>query len=209
MVVGPGGEIAAGEEGRSRLRASHGDREHVIDTLKAAYVYGLVTKDEFDARVGQTFASRTYAELALATADIPAWLAAAQLPREPARESRNAPAVSSVRSGDRAVIATATFTGLALVAALFFAMPASGVLLLGAVASTAVSAAVLIRAHILGSRNGKRSGGQRPPRGAIDCGPRAAGRAASAERLPHSHKPQRLTRTDAARSLLPRPQLSR
>jgi hypothetical protein len=27
-------------------------------------VHGLVTKDEFDARVSQTFASRTYAELA-------------------------------------------------------------------------------------------------------------------------------------------------
>jgi hypothetical protein len=167
MVVGPGDEIAAGEAGRSRLRASHGDREHVIETLKAAYVYGLVTKDEFDARVGQTFASRTYAELASATADIPAGLAAARQPLGPARDIRHAPAVARVRSGDRAVIATATFTGLTLVAALFFAMPVSGVLLLGAVGSTAVSAAVLIRAHILGSRNGKRSGGQRPRRGAI------------------------------------------
>ena len=31
--------------------------------LKAAFVQGRVTKDEFDARVGQAFASRTYAEL--------------------------------------------------------------------------------------------------------------------------------------------------
>jgi Domain of unknown function (DUF1707) len=70
-------EIAAGGD-RGRLRASHADREHVIDTLKAAYVYGLVIKDEFEARVSQTLASRTHAELALVTADFPAGLAAAQ-----------------------------------------------------------------------------------------------------------------------------------
>ena len=99
MVVGPGDETAPREQGRSHLRASHADREHVIDTLKAAYVYGLVTKDEFDSRVSQTFASRTYAELALATADIPAGLAAAHLPLGPARARRNSPAVASIRSG--------------------------------------------------------------------------------------------------------------
>jgi uncharacterized protein DUF1707 len=72
-------EMAAGG-GRGRLRASHADRERVIGTLKAAYAYGLVTKDEFDARVSQTFAARTYAELAVITADIPAGLAPAPPP---------------------------------------------------------------------------------------------------------------------------------
>ena len=33
------------DSGRGRLRASDADREHVVGTLKAAYVYGLVTKD--------------------------------------------------------------------------------------------------------------------------------------------------------------------
>jgi len=70
--------------GHSHLRASDADREHVIDTLKAAYVYGLVTRDEFDARVSQTFAARNHAELALVTADIPAGLAAASSPPRPA-----------------------------------------------------------------------------------------------------------------------------
>jgi hypothetical protein len=66
-------EMAA-DSGRGRLRASDADREHVVGTLKAAYVHGLVTKDEFDARVSQTFAARTYAELALITAGIrPGW----------------------------------------------------------------------------------------------------------------------------------------
>ena len=45
--------------GHGHLRTSRADRERVIGLLKAAYVYGLVTKDEFDERVGQTFASRT------------------------------------------------------------------------------------------------------------------------------------------------------
>ena len=68
-MVGPGDEIAAG---RGHLRASHADREQAIGTLKAAYVAGMLAKDEFDLRVGQTLASRTYAELTALTADLPA-----------------------------------------------------------------------------------------------------------------------------------------
>jgi len=52
----PEHQMAAGD-GRGRLRASDADREHVIDALKAAYVYGLVTGDEFDARISKTFAA--------------------------------------------------------------------------------------------------------------------------------------------------------
>mgnify|MGYP003907948353 CR=1 FL=1 len=62
------------------MRASHADREQVIETLKAAFVQGRLDRDEFDLRVGQTFASRTYAELAALTAGIPARLAAAKPP---------------------------------------------------------------------------------------------------------------------------------
>ncbi len=72
-MAGPGEEIAAGA-GRGRLRASRADREHVIETLKAAFVQGLLGKDEFEARVGQTLAARTYAELATLTACIPVGL---------------------------------------------------------------------------------------------------------------------------------------
>jgi hypothetical protein len=70
--------MAAAMAGRGRLRAPHADREHVIDVLKNAFVHGLLTKDEFDVRVAQTFASTTYAELAAPTADIPAGLAGAR-----------------------------------------------------------------------------------------------------------------------------------
>ena len=38
VMAGPGDEIAAGAGGRSYLRASHADREQVIDVLKAAFV---------------------------------------------------------------------------------------------------------------------------------------------------------------------------
>jgi hypothetical protein len=69
--------------GRGHMRASHADREHVIDTLKAAFVQGRLTKDELDQRVGQAFASKTHAELAVLSADLPAGSAGS--PSQPAR----------------------------------------------------------------------------------------------------------------------------
>jgi len=87
-----GDEIAAGAAGRSRLRASHADREQVIGMLKAAYVQGRLAKDELDARVSQTFAARTYGELAAVTADLPSGLITAPPPCKPAR-ARTRPAV--------------------------------------------------------------------------------------------------------------------
>jgi hypothetical protein len=59
----------AGELGR--LRTSRADRERAIDVLKTAFSQGRLTKDEFDLRVGQVFASRTYADLATVMADLP------------------------------------------------------------------------------------------------------------------------------------------
>ncbi len=78
MAAGQGDDLAGA--GRGRLRASHADRERVIGTLKAAFVQGRLAKDEFDLRVGQAFASRTHAELASVTADLPAERAAAPPP---------------------------------------------------------------------------------------------------------------------------------
>jgi hypothetical protein len=76
---------------RSRFRASHADRDQVVEVLKAAFVQGRLTKDELDARVGQTFASRTYAELAVITADIPGGLAAGLAAAGPRRRPGRAP----------------------------------------------------------------------------------------------------------------------
>ena len=86
----PGDETAAAAGGRDRLRASHADREQVIDALKAAFVQGRLDKGELDARVGQAFASRTCAELAALTGDIPAGPAASPPPREPDRAQARA-----------------------------------------------------------------------------------------------------------------------
>lgn len=79
MIAGAGGETPP-----SRLRPSPADRERVVDTLKAAFVQGRLAKDEFDARVGRAFSSRTYADLAEITADIPSELAGPP-PRSSAR----------------------------------------------------------------------------------------------------------------------------
>jgi hypothetical protein len=42
---------------RGQLRTSDADRERAIDVLKAAFVQGLLNKDEFSLRVGQVIAS--------------------------------------------------------------------------------------------------------------------------------------------------------
>jgi hypothetical protein len=74
----PGDEAAAGAAGR--LRVSHADRDQVIDGLKAAFVAGRLDHDEFGQRVGRALVSRTYADLAALTADLPAWRPVAQPP---------------------------------------------------------------------------------------------------------------------------------
>src|SRR5258708_18048935 len=77
--------MAAGAAARGRLRAADADREQVIDTLKAAFVQGWLTKDELGARAGQVLASRPYGPLSAITADIPAVLIEAQPPPTPAQ----------------------------------------------------------------------------------------------------------------------------
>jgi putative transcriptional regulator len=73
------------QEGCGGLRASDADREQAIDVLKAAFVRDRLARTEFEARVGQALASRTYAELAAATGGIPGRLTADQPPGTPTR----------------------------------------------------------------------------------------------------------------------------
>src|SRR5258708_17123502 len=69
MAVSPGyGMTPAGD---GRMRASTADRDRAVDVLKAGFAEGRLTKDEYDARVSQAYAARTYAELAMVTADLP------------------------------------------------------------------------------------------------------------------------------------------
>ena len=88
-MPGPEHEITAtAGRSRSHLRASRADREQLIGTLKTAFVQGRLTEDELDARVGLVYASRTYAELAEVTGDIPAELTRAKSPRDPWRATK-------------------------------------------------------------------------------------------------------------------------
>jgi hypothetical protein len=64
--------MEAAAAGPGDMRASHADRERVIDTVKAAFARGQLTAGELDAR--------TYAELTAVTLSIPA---ASDLARPP------------------------------------------------------------------------------------------------------------------------------
>jgi DUF1707 SHOCT-like domain len=92
MAPGPGDELEAA--GRGHLRASHADREQVIEVLKAAFVQGRLAKEDFDVRVGQVLASRTYADLAVVTA-LPAGAAASRPPQTRSRARARKPVNNS------------------------------------------------------------------------------------------------------------------
>ena len=151
-----------GDAGHGRLRASHADRDGVIDALKSAYVLGFVTKDEFDTRVTQTLAARTYAELAGVTTDLPAWLVEAQPPLG------RAPARAALRPADRAIAAFALLAAVALAAAL---VSDDGWLALGAVGS-ALASLLVMAAQMRTARRPRQPGGRRPgqPPGRNDAG---------------------------------------
>ena len=106
-MAGLGDEPVAGADGCGHVRAAHADRERVIETLKAAFAAGRLHRDEFDLRLSQTFASRTYAELSAVTADIPAGMTTAN-PTAPARTQAEQPARWP---GPLLAVATAAYAG--------------------------------------------------------------------------------------------------
>ncbi|HUN33906.1 MAG TPA: DUF1707 domain-containing protein [Trebonia sp.] len=161
MMAGPGDEMSAGAGGRGHLRASHADRERVIGVLKTAFIQGMLAKDELDLRVGQTLASRTYADLAALTADLPAGLPPARSPR-PARAQGRKPVV---RPGRVIAVSTGLYAG-AWGYALFLS-PHGGnntwappLLLQGFMVYLGVL--LICVGAILVSRQDRRSGGQPP-----------------------------------------------
>jgi hypothetical protein len=64
---GAGHEVA-----RSDLRASHEDRDKVVELLRVSAGDGRLTADELDARLDRALTARTYGELAELVADLPA-----------------------------------------------------------------------------------------------------------------------------------------
>ena len=167
MIAGPGDERAAGKgRGRGELRASHADREQAIEVLKDAFAQGRLTRDELDSRVGQAFASRTYAELAAVTADIPAWPAIASPPREPARAWNRAPGTHPLRNG-------ALVSGVGVIIAAAAALggpiynvndPIAAPLLILAAFIVIVVVPLVMLAAVTTAWEQRRSSKQRPPR---------------------------------------------
>ena len=150
MTAEPEDQMAVAAAGQSRLRASRADREHVIDMLKAAFVYGRVTKDEFDTRAGQAFASRTYADLAAVTADIPARQIADQPPGNPAR-AQGRPTMSHAAKARLGVV-----VALAMMTVVTFTPGGPALLLF---APLCLAALMVAAAQILASQHEKRSRG--------------------------------------------------
>jgi hypothetical protein len=54
------------------VRASHGDREHVMGLLQEAYAQGRITVDEFGDRTDRAGAAKTVGDLRPLVADLPA-----------------------------------------------------------------------------------------------------------------------------------------
>jgi hypothetical protein len=164
--------VTAGREhgqeaaGRGHLRASHADRDQVIGILKAAYVQGRLTKDEFDLRVGQTLAARTYADLAALTADLPAGPASVAPPQRSARAQDRRPVSNVARAAICVVMAVAAPVVLS-----FSIGPAAFLLF----TPFYFMALAVLGAEALVSWLGRRSGGQRPRRPAPGAGAPASG----------------------------------
>jgi len=164
-MADPGGEMAAGAAGGGPMRASHADREQVVEALKDAFVHGRLTKDELDARAGRALAARTCAELAALTADIPPARAASGLTR---------PLVPAWR---RPLVRAAAWSGgcLALAAAAVWASlildpggpgvdrPWAGLMLLLAQYAL-ITGLWILRSGVATSMEQRRYGRQLPPR---------------------------------------------
>jgi Domain of unknown function (DUF1707) len=184
-MTGPDGEVA-GAGARGRLRASHADREQVITTLQAAFVQGMLTKCEFDERVAQTFASRTYAELAAVVDDIPPGLPTAR-EHQPSQAHGDQ---QVARPGPVLWAATATY---AAAWALALNLPsdnssAASLIMLGGIVYLGVL--LICMAAMVTLRREKRSGEQPPRRPGPGAGGRPGGR--PSQRFPSADQGKRL-----------------
>jgi hypothetical protein len=68
VPAGPGADALA----RQNLRASHEDRDRIVEELRVAGGDGRLDADELDTRVEAALTARTYGELAALVADLPA-----------------------------------------------------------------------------------------------------------------------------------------
>ncbi len=145
-----------------RMRASHEDREQVIEVLKDAFAQGRLTQDELDTRAGQAFASRTYSELAALTADIPA---------EPPAESAVGPAARPAGTPARTLAKAVLRSGICLLvpfalAGVIALTSATGLVPLAFLSGVAavIAASGFLGYGVVDAWQERRSRGQLPPR---------------------------------------------
>jgi hypothetical protein len=151
------------------MRASHADREQVVEALKDAFVHDRLSKDELDARAGRALAARTWAELAALTADIPAApvASAAARPARPLVPARRKPlARAAARSGGfLALAATAVWASFILDPGGSGAdRPWAGLMILLAQYAVIAGMWILWSGVVATSVPQRRSGRQLPPR---------------------------------------------
>jgi hypothetical protein len=71
-MTGEVSPLGRGEQAPSELRASHEDRDRVVELLRVAAGDGRLTAEELDERLEVALNARTYGELAALTRDLPA-----------------------------------------------------------------------------------------------------------------------------------------
>jgi len=172
MMTGPGNEVPAAAGSPGYLRASHADREQVIDTVKAAFVKGRLTMGELDVRVGQALAARTHAELAAVTAGIPAGSDLARPPK-PARAQPQRPGNRLVNPG--VCVITATTLAAGIWAGLVAGAAAAVIVAIFMLNLAALATRPLPRSRQITSTIGPGRSGPRPKRAPAEAGPGRSG----------------------------------
>jgi hypothetical protein len=151
----------------------------VIELLKVAFVQDRLTQDELDTRVGLALASRTYADLADLTADIPAGPAAA----EPADEPAGAPARTLAKAARRSGICMLVAFALVGIMALTHAEILVPLAFFSEIAAV-IAASGFLGYGVVDAWQQRRSRGQLPPRPRRDSRRLEGGRPGSTGRDP-------------------------
>ena len=144
----PGNEMAA-EAGNENQLLMY--RERVTRTLRAALAQGRLTEDEYDERIGRASASRSRAELAALTADLPVGRIDAPI-RPP-------------RAGDAWICVSVIIAAASVVVAVLLTNLDNGwaFLAFSMAAVTLLVAPIVTAGVLIDVRHQKRSGGQLPP----------------------------------------------
>lgn len=109
--------IVDDQTSRDRMRAADTDRERVAEELRSAHAEGRLDLAEYDERVQQAWAARTYGELEALTADLPQ----AQRPAAPAIHQEVQQSHGQHRQGRGGRAAVAAWAGVSVINLLIWA----------------------------------------------------------------------------------------